>query len=354
MISKSTAPRTEQKKHRVFVQFLLICVTIFAFQPSANASDHIVRAAQKLPVLFNTKDTKFYSIEELSGGVHTTFKPARFFHGQGDWHSDIFRVQRNGKSYLIKTTLPGTDGFGDDDYFVRHLFGYLLAENIGGPAITRAGRFKNAEGIEGYFVEMEELFVNDKNSFTYKGIRSAHNKFIQRLGLRILTKAHIKNIAKLIIKTLENGLFIDDLDFIFSTKSDHVRWIDTTHWYITYVDHHDDRYWLDHQDPKALVNPALLSHVRGYQHLEHIRTLFNDFRLMNKAYAKELWISTIAEIEASQVWSAQEKQNMKNNFKNALSFLMWFQKEMGCDEYLNASPNAHNTPQKPASTPRDP
>ncbi len=305
------------KQKALLAQLLFSCMTIFvsclhtpvSAQNVIDSNDHIQKAVKKKQTLYNSINSKtFYTIEELSNGPYSTFKGSRFFHGCGDWHSDIFRIHKNNKSYLIKTTLPGTPGYGDEDYFKSHLLGYLLAEGIGGPAITRSGRFKNAEGVKGYFVEMEELFANDRSTFTYKGIRKFHNKIIQRLSFRILSEAHIKNLAKLLIKALENGLYLDDLDFIFSSKSSEVRWFDTTHWLIT--------------------------STLGSDHLEHIRTLFKDLRMMNKKYSDELWAATMTEIENSQIWSTQQKTNMKKSFKDSLFHLAWFRKELGCASYL--------------------
>ena len=327
-----------------FAKIFVISVTIFALNTMASASSVILQAAQKIPKLFDREITKTYTIEELSNGAHTRFKSSFFSHGQGAWHSDMFRIQRNGKNYLIKTLYPGTDGFNhvtengkldfNDLEFERHLFGYFLGEQLGAPQITRAGRFRNPDGAQGHFIEMEELFVNDRSTFTYKGLRKTHNILIQKFGFRLLSKAHIKSIAKLLIQALENGIFLDDLDFILSLKSDEVRWIDTTHWYINYADINDQNYWLENQDPKALINPGSLTYPRGSDQLQHIRTLFRDLHTMRKSYAKELWFAVNEEIEKSQLWSDQQKNNMKKNFRYSLNQLPWFEEEMGCELYL--------------------
>lgn len=363
MIAKNFLKQNKAFTRLFFVQALVMGLTIFASANGLASTDCLDTkpahhygfcVAQKLHQLFNPKDKNAHKIEELSNGSFEIFNPKKSSHGSGKMHSEIYRIRKDGRNFLIKTMLPGSRGFRgqkNDKYFTSDLFGYLLASEIGGPEIGRAGRFKNSKGDIGYFIEMEELFSNDDTSTTFKGLERIKNFVKQKLGFRILTQNHLKNFAKLIVTALEHGIYLDDHDFIFSRKSDEVRWIDTTHWDIlTMVDlksekHHLEDFDFDDENfvpwylvphKNELLSPADLFNPYGQYAVYHVAEMFNRMRPMHSAYTKELWQFLNIEISESKIWNNDQKTRMVKNLSWALSRFKWFKEENGysCDFFL--------------------
>lgn len=336
----------KQKQTLVFAQLLFTCVTIFASPSLFAASDCLsVRPAylyvaciqKKLSLIFNPQSPILLDIKMLStNGQIEIFKPPSSSHAKGIMHSEIYRIKKNEKNFLVKTILPGSKAYIDENYFTGQLYGYLLGSELSGAEILSAGRFRHHTGIIGYYIEMEELFPNDKNSYTFKGLKKIVNSVKQKLGFRILTKKHLQSLARLIVKALEHGVYLDDVDFIFSKSSDEVRWIDTTHWDVHYKSIYSKEAWHIHPDIQNLVDPSRLNGYLGKVSLHDISEHFMYMKPMHHAYTQELWDFLRQEIQKSKIWDKDQKQQVTDNFISVLSRFEWFQETNGysCSTWL--------------------
>lgn len=255
------------------------------------------------------------TIHDLSEGRFESFTPANTSSDKGMMHSEMHRVFRDERSFLIKTVLPGSYAYGPVERFQRELFSMVLMSGIGGPEISRAGHIVGENGLSGYFLEMEELYPKQKNSFTLKGIYTFKNLLFQKMGVDLVSDSQLRSVAQLMRLSLERNIVLGrDIDLIFSKESDDSYWIDTTDFDI-YSDSAD---WFRSGRRDKLVNMSDLDGFEGAASLHSYTRLIVSFGDLRIRYQKVLLNAFKNEILKSRVWSREQKKRLLENLRRGL------------------------------------
>ncbi len=253
------------------------------------------------------------TLEEITSGNHSPFVIPNYLHLAGSMHSAMYRHVRDGKPRLVKLILPGSKAFLGDEYFKKEVFGILLSSHIGGPELYRAGRVSSG-GVNGYFVEIEELFPGDEQTFTYKGFASKP-ALARFLNARFPNDTQLLKIAKLLRMAIERKIAIDeDLDFIFS--GDDVRWLDTAGW-------------------RTFKNDVSVESFEGEMALHNYGLLLTQFFELNSRAGRFLVYALKEEIRGSVVWTSSQRHAVLANLeKNMLNRWEW----SGAEYFLQSPP----------------
>jgi len=294
------------------VYFIYGCLTIFATLGASSVHAQIPSYAESIRQQTNSilDLHTTHTLDELSGAQAETFSIPNRWHTKGILHSAIYRTTVNGQPTLIKTIFPDSNGYSNDSSFRREVFAMLLASGIGGPRIYRAGKITNEQGAIGYFIQMEEMFPGERDTFTFKGWGS--KTLLERgLSWRSPSPKQLSQIGQMINMALERGIAIDiDHDFIFSSRSDNVRWLDTAQWQLAEIGSIDQPIYevLDYSRNELRSELALNNY--GY-----LLTLF--FRL-KKDYGMSVLESLLSSIQSSRVWSESQKKQLVENLRTTL------------------------------------
>ncbi len=305
------------------VTFLFSCIVIFG-QSSANAGNCIdIRPGYLYADCVRQKTKDFFdpkmawNITELANGRYEFFSPPNSSSPNGRLHSEMYRIWRDGRSFLLKAILPGSPGFWNDDQFRRDLFGMLLGAELGGPEITRAGRFIGKDGGEGYYIEMEEIFRGIANSYTFKGLFTKKNQILSRLGFDFPTVSQLETVGQMLRINLEHGIYLGiDPDLIFSGNGVNVRWIDTTDWgaqsQIKYADWFSDGTTID------LLDVTRLDGFDGRSRIHNYAYFLTQFYRLNHRNGKVILAALRHEISQSKEWSDAQKAQLWQNLRISL------------------------------------
>jgi hypothetical protein len=254
------------------------------------------------------------TIEQLSGGQYALFLPPNSNSPKGRLNSGIFRVQSKGKNLLIKTMVPDFNLWISDDSFERNLFGVLLGSELGGPKVTRAGRFEGRFGSLGYYIEMEELFYDDKNSFTYKGLFTSKNQILAKLGWNRISNSHLEKVGQMLGQLLERNIYLgSDVDLIFSRKTGDVRWIDTTDWDAQH--NRSTEEWFNSNEIDQLVDITELKGFEGRMSVHNYGYFITYLYRLKPRYGEVVLLALRRAVAQSKVWSDQQKINLWDNIR---------------------------------------
>jgi len=304
------------------VEKLAACLTFFVLYScfaygglqdlfGSEYGEAVRRETYEKVFLYSIKD-----LEELSGGVYSQFSVPNWLHTKGTMHSAIYRYNRDGKSRLIKVILEDSKAHISDDYFRGEIFGMLLSSHVGGPEVYHAGRITVPDGRMGYYVEMEELFANQTDTYTYKGLGSKIWP-MRILALKFPNDAQLLKIAKMIRINLERGILIgNDPDLIFSGSD--VRWLDTTAWEI----------W-NNTFPDAVERLADISRFdfNSQRVLYNYGSLIKKFFRLKKSAGRFLIQALKREVAASPVWTDLQKTGILVNMREVIVHYLDFTEE---------------------------
>ena len=332
------------------VTFLAVIATLLspglAFGDSCSQHQnrpHFILCVQaKAIALFDRGPAK--TIEQLSGGQYESFFPPNSNSSKGIMNSGIYRTKSEGKALLIKTMIPDFNIWISDESFERDLFGVLLGAELGGPKVTRAGRFEGQFGRQGYYLEMEEIFSKDKSSFTFKGLFSTKNQFLAQLGLDRISKSQLEKVGQMMGQLLERNIYLGvDADLIFSGKTGEVRWIDTTDWSAQNISPSEE--WFHSSNKDHLVDGPELKGFFGRMSVHNYGLLITYFYRLKPRYGETVLSALRQEIAQSKVWSDQQKfqlwDNIRNNLQNDWKWKGSDLKslnlsDLGCERFLNS------------------
>jgi hypothetical protein len=336
---------------RPSVTFLAVIATLLspglAFgdscSPHQNRQDFILCVRAKAIAIFERGPAK--TMEQLSGARYESFFPPNSNSSKGIMNSGIYRVNSEGKSLLIKTMIPDLNIWISDQSFERDLFGVLLGAELGGPKLTRAGRFEGQFGRQGYYLEMEEIFPKDKTSFTLKGLFSTKNQFLAQLGLDRISKSQLEKVGQMMGQLLERNIHLGvDADLILSGKTGEVRWIDTTDWSAQNISPSDE--WFHSGNKDHLVDGPELKGFFGRMSVHNYGLLIMYFYRLKPRYGETVLSALRREIAQSKVWSDQQKFQLWDNIRNNLqNDWKWKGSELksldlsdlACERVLNSS-----------------
>jgi hypothetical protein len=274
------------------------------------------------------------SLREIAGGDLQVFRPPNRWHDAGVMHAQMYRVMIDGEQRLIKTLSPQTPQSLEKQIFLWNLFGMMLSAEIGGPSITRAGQFLNPDGTIGFYIEMKELFADDKTTFTWKGLQDGRNRFLRLFTKKQPQSSHLAKIAQMLRFALERNIFLRDLDLLFS--SDEVYWLDSAQWSVANwrsLEFNDDDVAIKSRviptlnSPNSPLNKVIKpaeNDILNRDDLLNYYGLIDEFYRFNPEMGKTLLGLLKREIERSEVFNPEQKNLLWTSIRSGLvELLAW-------------------------------
>lgn len=300
----------EELKTAVYILFgckillgTLVSLTAFgSFSAVAEANRRMTESTLDFQSIYRLKDLSDSKIE--------LFSVPNKWHAKGAMHSAMYRATVNGQKTLIKVIFPGSHNFGTENSFRTEVSAMLLASDIGGPQVYRAGKIVDEHGLVGYFIQMEEIFAGERGTFTLKGW-GGRSRLSRIFSLRSLSSNQLKKIGTMISLALERRIGIGiDHDFIFSPQGDDVRWIDTAQWILPKVD--------SFGGPNVELRDSSSSDFNTEVALNCYAYLIAQFFRMKENYGALLLQSLQSDIRNSEVWNDYQKINLIKSLRTNL------------------------------------
>lgn len=307
------------------LKFLTIIVSFFTFSsayagPCAdiNASQAYIECVnQRMLEMEKFLNEPPQTIQQITNGKYEIFKAPRKHH-PGVQHNHMYRSVRDGKSYLIKVLNAESV---NDISFAATLYGTLLAEELGGPQVIRAGAMITEESKKALYLEMEEIFAGIPNTFTLKGV--LYQPWDPRRFLPTsLNIEHMKKLARMIVRNLElqvvfGGEFDIEVDLIFS-KND-VRWIDTEFMMPMINGTLPVFHWRFPELLKDMPSSIASSKHRLKMSLERYLFTIANIHSNRRKLGAALWQFFHQEILQSTIWNDHEKQQIWQTAQEQMS-----------------------------------
>jgi len=316
------------------LNFLTIIVSFFVFSsadagPCAglNTSQAYIECVnQRMREMEKQLSEPAQTIQQITNGQYEIFKAPRKHH-PGVQHDQMYRSIRNGQSYLIKVLHAENV---NDIAFSMTLYGALLAEELGGPKVTRAGALITDDSKKALYLEMEEIFAGDPDTFTLKGI--LYQPWDPRRFLPIsLNARHMQKLAKMFVRNLElqvvfGGTEDIEVDLIFS-KND-VRWIDTEFMMPMLKGLPPLFHWRYPELLEEMPTSITSSFYRLQMSLERYLFTIANIHSNRSKLGAVLWQHFHIEILNSEVWSDLEKQKIWKSAQERMSEIHPSEKRM--------------------------